>query len=90
MLSDDEFIELLKFVDDSIKFRVRKIFNGNINVYPVLSDNSSRKCLNCDYLGICKFSRNTNLFKTMISLDKDDFFDLIKRRSGCEVEFESE
>ena len=58
-----------------------KIFSGDFYVYPILETYSSKKCTNCDYLGVCKFSKNINSFEVLSDLDKIGFFDLIKRRT---------
>lgn len=78
VLSDEEFNLLLEFVHESIKNKLREIFNGYININPILSTCESKTCENCDYLGICKFSRNTNPFEILMTLNKQSFFELIK------------
>ncbi len=78
ILSDNEFSVLLDFVYCSIKNTLIKIFSGEINIFPVLEDNSLKTCTNCDYLGVCKFSRSTNNFDVLVKLKKDEFFNLIK------------
>ncbi len=89
LLNESEFNDILNFVDYSIKCKLREIFQGNIDVYPVLDNKFSNKCLNCDYIGVCKFSKDINKFRVVIDLRKDEFFNLIKRGSSCEMEFES-
>ena len=81
ILNDDEFSDLLEFVNNSIKAKLKKIFSGDFYVYPILETYSSKKCTNCDYLGVCKFSKNINSFEVLSDLDKIGFFDLIKRRT---------
>lgn len=78
VLENNEFEMILDFVYNSIKYTLLKIFNGEININPILDDYSSKKCSNCDYLGVCKFSRSTNSFDVLIKLKKNDFFNLIK------------
>lgn len=78
LLSDNEFSDLLDFVYCSIKNTLFKIFSGEINISPVLEGVSSKKCTNCNYLGVCKFSRGRNSFDVLVKLKKDEFFNLIK------------
>lgn len=80
ILNDDEFMGLLNFVDESIKNKINKIFNGEIEIFPILENHSSKKCENCEYLSVCKFSKDINSFGTLSELCKEEFFDLIKRR----------
>lgn len=79
ILSKNEFIDILKFVDDSIKSKIIGIYDGNIDVCPVIEDINKSGCDYCNYIGICKFTKKTNNFRVIDELDKSSFFNLIRK-----------
>lgn len=78
VLSDKEFSILLEYVHNSIKNKISKILNGDLDIVPILDDSSLNKCSNCDYISICKFSKSTNCFKVVTELNKEKFFELLQ------------
>ena len=79
LLTDEEFNILLEFVHDSIEEKIREIFKGIIDVRPILENSCDNKCINCNYIGICKFSKSINSFGVLLDLNKEDFFLLLEK-----------
>lgn len=79
ILSENEFSDILEFVHESVKDKIMEIYDGNIEVCPVLDDINQSRCSYCNYVGICKFTKKTNKFRIINELDKDLFFNLIRK-----------
>ncbi|BAK80572.1 PD-(D/E)XK nuclease family protein [Candidatus Arthromitus sp. SFB-rat-Yit] len=82
ILTENEFNDMLEFVHNSIKDKILKIYDGNIEVCPVLDDMEQSKCSYCNYIGICKFTKHENKFKIVNELDKSSFLNLIRKGSN--------
>lgn len=79
VLSESEFEDILEFVHNSITSILEEIYRGDISVRPVLDSVRDSKCSYCDYVSICKFTRQNNEYSILEKMDKDTFFNLIQR-----------